>query len=174
MLDKTIRLIVAKLPLSKLGTILGLGITALNPFPSFASEDIVSPSASNPVQTSPSKGTIPNGVHLYGRSSEPNQIGQEYLVFKVDGNRVIGAAYLPRSEFSCFSGTVNSQQMALSMVDPYNQSIYPYNIALQETSPLATASNQVPHAVGLAGYQRVDQISSNDRRLLNVCLENYQ
>ena len=165
MLDKTIRLTIA---------IFGLGITALNPFPSLASEDIASPSTSNPVQASPSKGTISNGVHLYGRSPEPNQIGQEYLVFEVDGNRVIGAAYLPRSEFSCFSGTVNSQQMSLSMVDPYNQSIYPYNIALQETSPLATASNQVPHAVGLAGYQRVEQISSNDRRMLNVCLENYQ
>lgn len=112
---------------------------------------------------------LADGIYLYGQSPQPEQLGQEYLVFKVQAGRVIGAFYMPRSEFACFSGTVNSRQMQLSIVDPYDNTVSPYTIALQELSPVAN-SGQLSRAVGLEGYHQISEISNLDRHILGICL----
>lgn len=113
-----------------------------------------------------------DGVYLYGQSPQAEQIGQEYLVFKVERGRVIGAFYMPRSEFSCFYGNLNNQGMNLSIVDPYDNTVYPYSLALDTTNPLAAQQGNTLK-IGLQGYHPISQVSSNDQRILNVCLQEY-
>lgn len=115
-----------------------------------------------------SSSPLVDGVYLYGQSAKPEQLGQEYLVFKVSQGKVIGALYLPQSEFNCFSGTISSQRLNLSIVDPYDNTTYAHAIALQD-SPVA-ARGQLPRAVGLEGYHQLTKISSNDQHILNTCL----
>ncbi|MEC4987094.1 MAG: hypothetical protein SAK42_23570, partial [Oscillatoria sp. PMC 1076.18] len=119
--------------------------------------------------------SIPNGVYLYGDTSEAEQIGNEYLVFEVRDGKTIGAFYQPRSEYACFYGAIAPEQMNLSVVDPYEEAVSSHSIALQEVpSTIATANGQAPRTVELEGYKRIGNISDNDERMLNTCTENYQ
>ncbi|MBW4648013.1 MAG: hypothetical protein KME06_04835 [Kastovskya adunca ATA6-11-RM4] len=139
--------------------------------------------AAVPVATS-SK-AIANGTYLYGQTPQPEQIGQEYLVFEANGGNVVGAMYLPGSEFSCFYGTLQSEKMDLTMVNPYDQTAVSHTIALNQPTEVAYAGNQLrtqdsydsvtyPHSVQLEGYTPISQVSENDQRLLNTCKASYQ
>lgn len=112
---------------------------------------------------------LANGVYLYGRSPEPETMGQEYLVFKVQKGEIIGAFYMPRSEFNCFSGSFDSHQINLSIVDPHDGMKYNYAIGLQLVSPVATNSRRSSE-VTLEGYHRLGDLSDNDQRILDACL----
>lgn len=162
--------------ISKLGFALGLGVATASQPPVFASHLEAAQPSKGLVTVEATEASVPlsDGVYLYGQTAEPGQIGSEYLVFEVQQDRVVGATYLPRSEFSCFTGDINSQRMALSIVDPYSQAVYPYSVAIEESSSVAAAGSQIPHSVGLIGYQKVSEISDNDRRMLNVCLDNFR
>lgn len=105
-----------------------------------------------------------DGTYLFGQTSKPNQIGQEYVVFEARGGKVRGALYMPSSEFSCFYGTAKNNQMDLVVVDPYDQSTSSYAIALQRNS-LVAGNNQV----ALQGYQPISKVTANDKRILNAC-----
>lgn len=124
-------------------------------------------------QKPPSHFPLADGIYLYGQSSQPEQLGQEYLVFKIHRGRAIGAFYMPRSEFNCFFGSLDSGYLRLSVVDPYDRSVSPYAIRLQDLSPRA-ANGPVSGTVGLEGYYPIQEIGTNDRRILNVCLEEHQ
>jgi hypothetical protein len=116
-----------------------------------------------------------DGTYLYGQSSRPNQIGQGYVVFQKRQGRVTGALYMPQSEFSCFQGTIDqSGELAMTV------SGYPGEVG---TNQVATANQlQVPnmsddqmmtyaHSVDLQDFYRLNSISSNDRRILQMCNE---
>jgi len=123
---------------------------------------------------------LPDGTYLYGQSAEPQQIGKEYLVFEVRQGKVIGAMYVPHSEYSCFHGTLDFKQMNLTVVNPYNQTAFSHAIARAKPTQMATAGGQInledtydsltyPHTVQLEGYQPISQISDNDKQLLSTC-----
>jgi hypothetical protein len=114
---------------------------------------------------------FPDGVYLYGRSSQPDQIGQEYLVFQVTENQVVGAFYQPASEFACFYGTINNQAMNLSVIDPHDQLVYPYSVALRQSHQIASISESLTDSVSLEGYKPLNTLSESDRHLLAVCLK---
>ena len=129
--------------------------------------------------------SIPDGTYLYGQTSEPQQIGKEYIVFEARQGKVIGAMYLPSSEYSCFYGTLDSKNMNLTVVNPYNQTAMSHMIARAQTVQLAAAGGRInlentydsltyPHAVQLEGYQPISQVSASDKQLLNTCLTEYQ
>lgn len=129
--------------------------------------------------------SIPNGTYLYGQSSEPEQVGQEYIVFEARQGKVIGAMYLPSSEYSCFYGTLDSNQMDVTVVNPYDQTAFSHTIARTQPAEIAAAGGQInlentyetlayPHTVGLEGYQPISKVSDNDRRILSECVSNYQ
>lgn len=129
--------------------------------------------------------SVSNGTYLYGQSSEPEQIGKEYIVFEARQGEVIGALYLPNSEFSCFYGTIDSSKMNLTVANPYDQTALSHTIAREQQYPVAYSGNQLnlehnydsltyPHAVQLEGYQEISQISDNDLRILDICLGSYQ
>lgn len=126
--------------------------------------------ASNSEESVPNNSPLADGSYLYGQSGEPGQIGKEYLVFQVQGGKVVGAFYLPQSEFSCFSGTIDARAMKLSIVDPYDNTVYPYAIAVEGGSPIAAANGEIRQPVGLEGYQQLAKLSNLDRHILGICL----
>ena len=123
----------------------------------------------NPVESN----TLQNmdGVYLYGQSPQPGQFGLEYLVFEVTDNKLFGAVYFPQSEFNCFYGTLTSYGMELSIMSPYENAVYPYSIALEDSSVVATTGNQVLNKdnPSLRGYYPINNLSQWDEQLLQMC-----
>ena len=150
---------------SQLGLILTLGMVSTNPI------------LASSVEENPDANYSPlnNGTYLYGQSPEADEIGNEYLVFEVFQHQVVGVFYMPYSEFSCFYGNIETGEMKVSIVDPYDKTkIYNQNIAFRQLSPIAALSNdRITRSVGLEGYHQIKQVSNNDRRMLNTCLEEY-
>jgi hypothetical protein len=129
--------------------------------------------------------SIADGTYLYGQASQPGQFGQEYIVFESRQGKVVGAMYMPSSEYACFYGTLNSKQMNLTVVNPYNQTAFSHSIAREQSSQIAAAGGQInlentydsltyPHSVGLEGYQPINQVGDNDKQILSNCLNKYQ
>ena len=105
----------------------------------------------NPALDTASTG-LAEGVYLYGQSSKPDEIKKEYFVFEMRQSKVIGAFYLPRSAFYCFYGTLDRNQLNLTVVDSYDGSRAAYSVNLQQYYPISV-------------------ISDNDRRILSICKE---
>ncbi|MDJ0724307.1 MAG: hypothetical protein QNJ38_04260 [Prochloraceae cyanobacterium] len=150
-----------------LGLILSTGFAATTYFsPQFTSKTM-----SRVKDTARFESTLTNGTYLYGQSHLPEQIGREYLVFQVKQNRVVGAVYYPQSEFACFYGKITRAKMNLFVVHPYDRTINPYSIALDSSVRVATTGNEIESSTTLVGYQKISNLSDNDRRMLEICLE---
>lgn len=115
--------------------------------------------------------SLPNGVYLYGQAAQPEQIGRAYFVFEVRQGKLIGALYMPRSSFDCTYGSFQPGKLALTVVDSYEKNESPYAIALERTN---VAGNPSASQLNLEGFQKMNQVSANDRRILNMCKTNYQ
>jgi hypothetical protein len=111
---------------------------------------------------------LPDGVYLYGQSSEPGQVGAAYMVFEVDNNRVVGAFYMPYSSFDCFNGQFGADRLELTIINSYEQTVYSHTVALSDNSSVATAGGAIV-PVGLEGYHQIQQIDENDQRILATC-----
>lgn len=129
--------------------------------------------------------SMPDGTYLYGQTSQPGQIGNEYVVFEARQGKVVGAMYMPSSEYACFYGTLNSKQMNLTVVNPHNQTAFSHSIAREQTAQMAAVGGEInlenaydsltyPHSVGLDGYLPINQVGDNDKQILSTCLSNYQ
>jgi hypothetical protein len=134
-------------------------------------------------QAPTSDAVIPDGMYLYGKSPQPGQTGKEYLVFEAHQGKVFGALYLPNSEYSCFSGTLDSRQMNLTVANAYDQTAVSHTIARAQPAHIAAVGGSInlentydsltyPHTVQLDGYQPISQISDNDKKILNSCRSN--
>jgi len=84
----------------------------------------------------------------------------------------IGAFYMPSSEFDCTYGRFQADQLALTVIDSYEQGQHPYAIALEPATPIAA---QDPRAGGLnlEGFYPIATVSANDQRLLAACKSRY-
>ena len=112
-----------------------------------------------------STNSIANGVYLYGESNRPDVIGKEYMIFETTRDRVIGAFYLPRSEFSCFYGDFKGSQLNLTIIDPFDGQKSKSTLTYDRRG--LSASKQP--LMGQPSYQSLDKISQNDRRILGIC-----
>ena len=127
---------------------------------------------------------LSDGVYLYGQSSVPEQLGQEYVVFEVRNGHAIGAFYMPRSEFNCFAGTLQGQQLNISFAPSATDEIAAGGPEdSQAFQPIAAASGSsgnnldavsFPVSVKLENYHRITRVSSNDQRILGMCKANSQ
>lgn len=120
------------------------------------------------------KPALPDGVYLYGQSAQPDQIGQGYFVFESKQGNVVGALYMPRSSFDCTSGKFEHDQLALTVVNSYDRTTNPFEIALEKTSNVAAEGNPAFQNIGLEGFQPIKKLSENDYRILNVCKADLQ
>ena len=134
------------------------------------------------------KGKMPkkDGIYLYGQSQQPNQIGQEYMVFEVRQGKVTGAFYLPQSEFNCFQGSLAAGKLDLTIAGDAGSTPYSDSIADAQNAPqVATASDssqiQVQYeqvssqySVALQNYYQLSNVNENDKQILAACKSNYQ
>ncbi|WP_315789331.1 hypothetical protein [Fischerella sp. JS2] len=115
-----------------------------------------------------------NGIYLYGQSPQPGQLGQGYIIFEKRQNQIIGALYMPSSEYSCFNGTLNSSGELAMTVRGYAGEISPSEIAT--INGLPRTSDDEPdvygHSVELQDYYQLQSISSSDRQILKMCKTN--
>ncbi|NEP07216.1 MULTISPECIES: hypothetical protein [Okeania] len=106
-------------------------------------------------QTNEDRTLLSDGIYLFGQSSQPEKIQNEYFVFQLENGKVIGALYLPHSAFYCFYGFYKQNSLDVKVVDSYDN----------------TASDYI---VDLEKYYPINQVSENDARILNTCQTNYQ
>lgn len=132
--------------------------------------------AQNPLENNPEQvatESIPShlwadGVYLYGQSAERDQIGAAYMVFAVDQGQVTGAFYMPYSSFDCFHGSFEADRLAMTVIDSYERTAYPYEIALEPTDNLAAAETEAT-PVTIQGFHAIPNPSQNDLRILSTC-----
>ncbi|UBF26149.1 hypothetical protein K9N68_32270 [Kovacikia minuta CCNUW1] len=146
----------------------GLEVPATSPLPQTAAlKQVEAPAA-----TTSNRQPLPDGTYLYGQSARVNQIGMAYLVFEVSKNKVVGAFYMPQSSFDCFHGNLNQDELALTIVNSYEKTSYPYEVALKtEATSASVGSSVVP--TGLDGYQPISQLGGNEKRILSTCKANF-
>ena len=112
-----------------------------------------------------------DGIYLYGQSSTPNQLGQGYILFQKQQSKIIGALYVPHSEFSCFQGTLaKSGELAMTVKSS------PGEVGVMEVSTASTIPKvneneftTYPYSLTLQDYHQLSSVSSNDREILQIC-----
>ncbi|MUH00204.1 hypothetical protein F7734_51220 [Scytonema sp. UIC 10036] len=111
-----------------------------------------------------------DGIYLYGESSKPSQLGQGYIVFEKQQGKVLGALYMPHSEFSCFNGTLDSRGELAMSVTAYPGDKSPAQIATSSSVPslMGDEATTYDHSVALQQYHPLNA-SANDRRILQMC-----
>ena len=95
-----------------------------------------------------------DGIYLYGETSEPEQMGKGYIVFEIKSDKVIGAAYMPKSEFNCFYGIVKNTVINMTIIDSFEGTTHPYSVELRK-------------------FYAIRNISNNDQRILMICRDKY-
>jgi len=112
-----------------------------------------------------------DGIYLYGQSSTPNQLGQGYIVFQKHQSKIIGALYVPQSEFSCFQGSLaKSGELAMTVKSSPGE-VGTMEVATTSTIPKINENELTtyPYSVTLQDYQQLNFVSSNDREILQIC-----
>jgi len=87
--------------------------------------------------------SLAKGTYLYGKTAQPNEIGQDYVLFTRQNEKVVGAFYSPHSQFQCFTGSLNNNTLG--------------------------DSQAIELKTKLSDFHRIRTISSNDQRILSVC-----
>lgn len=112
-----------------------------------------------------------DGVYLYGQSPKPGQIGQGYIVFENRQGKVTGALYMPRSEFSCFNGTLSSKGELAMTVTGYPGETSLSQVATSSSIPRLSDDEPSNYAssIALQQYHPINTISANDRQIVQQC-----
>ena len=95
-------------------------------------------------------GPLAKGTYLYGETAQPNEIGQDYVLFTRQNEKVVGAFYSPHSQFECFTGSLNNNTLNVKSVSTGD-------------------SQAIELQTKLWDFHRIRTISSNDQRILSVC-----
>jgi len=112
-----------------------------------------------------------DGTYLYGQSTTPNQLGQGYILFQKQQGKIIGALYVPHSEFSCFQGTLaKSGELAMTVRSSPGE-VGAMDVATSSTIPEVNENEftTYPYSVTLQDYHQLSSVSSNDREILQIC-----
>lgn len=113
---------------------------------------------------------LEDGTYLYGQSTDPGQVGSAYMVFSVEGQNITGAFYMPGSSFDCFQGSIQAEELALTVHDSYSQDSFPFSVALiSNEGAIASASNVALPGTTIEGFEPIALISENDQRILSTC-----
>lgn len=152
---------------------LGLALGATQPARAIPATSISPAAETTPIQPWLAEApTLPaDGVYLFGEQPMPDQLATAYFVFELQAGRVTGAFYMPQSSFDCVQGEMRDSEMALTVTDSYSQEQYTYALAL--TQDTLVASTDGAAAFSLSGFHQLEQLSDNDQRLLNTCVNSY-
>ncbi len=162
-------------PVASTGRQMGLQLLAPAPQAKAIAQPVASRKSPTKSSVNSKNSSLADGTYLYGESPKPEQIGSAYMVFQVTQGKVVGAFYMPRSSFDCFSGSFEPGKLALNVIDTYEKTTHPYAIALEQNSTVASNSTQpAVGEIGLQGFQRLAKVSANDQRILGMCQSNFQ
>lgn len=110
---------------------------------------------------------LDDGEYVYGSVPEANQLGETYMVFEANGDRIVGGFYMPSSSFDCFEGRLEENQLALNIQDSYSEQTYGFNLAIRRDTLVAagegTANANIP------GFQPLDGLTATDEQVLETC-----
>ncbi|QYX30537.1 hypothetical protein [Sphaerospermopsis torques-reginae] len=117
-----------------------------------------------------------DGIYLYGQSSTPNELGQGYIVFQKQQGKVIGALYMPSSEFSCFQGTIaQSGELAMTVTSSPGETGV---TQVSTTSRIPTFTDEdtatYAYSIELQDYHQLNSVSANDRKILQACSQHFR
>lgn len=112
---------------------------------------------------------LADGTYLYGESDQPNQAATTYFVFEVKKGNVQGALYSPNSSFDCAYGEFANQQLSLKVLNTYEKTETPLQVALDLTTLVASTKDTPMIQVGLQGLKSVGSLSDLDRSILATC-----
>ena len=163
--------------IKQLASIVGLGscwlgfVLSTMPLPSVALGSTISFPSARSLLFSQTL-TVPNGVYLFGESPQPDTVGMAYTVFEVRQNRTVGAFYMPHSSFDCFYGSLNGQQLAVTVVNSYDRATHAYSIGLSDY-PVASGG-EIVGSLELEGFHRLEEASDRDLEILATCQDLYQ
>ncbi|MEL7334137.1 MAG: hypothetical protein AAFN12_17955, partial [Cyanobacteria bacterium J06560_2] len=137
-------------------------------FPTVSSAQVQSETTTGSV----SRPVLEDGTYLFGQSPEPDTIGSAYAVLSVQNNQAVGAFYYPHSSFDCFSGQVYPDRLAVNVVDSYEQTVHPYEVALTLDDTLVAGA--AAGAYTLEGFHQLDDLSAQDVDMLSVCAADFK
>lgn len=141
--------------------LLGITLTgAIVPLASVQAEPLTAEAEAAPL--------IGDGVYFYGQAPEPDTLGSGYLVFEAQGERVVGAIYMPFSSFDCFQGQLTGNDLALQITNSYTQETYNYAIALEPVDAIANGNGGVA-PLSLAGFHNLGAAGESELELLQTC-----
>jgi hypothetical protein len=126
------------------------------------------PASAAPQKVAEQSTALPDGIYLYGQSAQPDDLGNGYFVFESKQGQVVGALYMPRSSFDCAAGSFKSDQLALTVTNSYDRITNPLEIALERSTTVASSGSTAP-GISLQGFHKLDKVTDNDLRMLNVC-----
>ncbi|NJN29935.1 MAG: hypothetical protein HC824_05400 [Synechococcales cyanobacterium RM1_1_8] len=161
-------------PIASLVAIAGLAL--LNcPSPVWAAA--VGPDAGLPISAATledgsSEPTVTSGAYLFGESAQPGEIGHEYMVFEVKAGRMVGAFFLPQSDFSCFSGNIQGDVMSLTVEGDSLQDSSTISVQLYLSNQVAASPELLlpfESALGLQGTYRIPELDQTSRTVLETC-----
>ncbi|MDB9476589.1 hypothetical protein [Dolichospermum circinale] len=106
-----------------------------------------------------------DGIYLYGKSEEG------YIVFQKRQNQIIGALYFPQSEFTCFQGSLAKSGKLAMMVRTLPGEVGKIEVATTSKIPKINENELTtyPYSVTLEDYHQLSSVSSNDRKILQIC-----
>ncbi|MBW4600570.1 MAG: hypothetical protein KME29_13475 [Calothrix sp. FI2-JRJ7] len=112
-----------------------------------------------------------DGIYLYGQSPQPGQLGQGYVVFEKKQGRVVGALYMPDSEYSCFNGSVDEAGEIAMTVNPNASESGQTEVATDQEEPKLNTDEPTSYAysIALRDFHQIDQMSKIDRDTLKKC-----
>lgn len=106
-------------------------------------------------------------IMFYGNNKNPNKIGGEYIVFKVQNNIAQGLVYVQNSDvFSCFKGNYNSQNKSLQ------QLIFAYP-DMESGIWIKTSSDEFLPLTDYPYSLNYNQISEGANNLLKECFNQF-
>jgi hypothetical protein len=111
---------------------------------------------------------LSDGIYLFGESPTVDQIGTTYMVAEVSEGKVIGGFYQPHSSFDCFYGEIAGNDIALTVIDSYEQSEHALAMTLESREAVATQSGAVGEWVP-SGFHAVTAQSPIATDVLQTC-----
>lgn len=124
-------------------------------------------SVAEPTNIAASRPSTPlaDGTYLYGDTDQANQIGQGYVVFKKQGQKVTGAFFYPQSEFSCFTGTAKNQRLEVLSLGLPHENALEVEVPLTQMHHIKSVGNTEQNSLSMcqqevAAYQKQQQIAA--------------
>jgi hypothetical protein len=111
--------------------------------------------------------SLDDGEYVYGSASEAHQLGETYMVFEANGDRIVGGFYMPSSSFDCFEGRLDENQLALNIQDSYSDQTYDFNLAIRRDT--LVAAGQGATNANIPGFQPLDSLTATDEQVLETC-----